>query len=104
MCRGVVFPLILGTLIMGAAPQDVSWPSGKMVVLETILPFGKLTYVQERLLIAVIFYSIHLTQPWIFGGFPVNGYVQTTVFFHQQHANAYSFCANEWDSLDFEGP
>ena len=26
MCRGAVFPLILGTLIMGVAPQDGSWP------------------------------------------------------------------------------
>ena len=26
MCRGVVFPLILGTLIMGMAPEDGSWP------------------------------------------------------------------------------
>ena len=26
MSRGVVFPLILGTLTMGVAPQDGSWP------------------------------------------------------------------------------
>ena len=61
----------------------------------------KLTYVQERLLL----FLQHPPYANVdFCGFPVNGYVQITVFFHQQHANAYSFCANEWDSLDFEGP
>ncbi len=39
MSRGVVFPLILGALIMGVAPQDGSWPGLRVLYGHVLLLF-----------------------------------------------------------------